>query len=865
MPCHSFVERRYCGFITLYFKFAFQKILSNPIKSFLSYQLFCLLVFNVNSHLYAQERIVYGMVRDAQTGLPLVSCSVYSLRSGSGVITDGSGKYSLSIDGKTDSIAISMVGYQSTTRPVTKAAEQEINFSVNPVTTAMQGVVIQFKAKYSLAQKLIKNVIDNKGRNDVFKDNSYQCQVYDKIELDLKNIPKKLESSRLVKPLAFAFKNQDTTADKQIALPVYISESNSDFYYRKKPEKERYDYTGIKSSGIDNRSILKYVDGLYKKINVYDNNIKFVDINYISPISDNALIYYNYQILDTVVFDHHRCIQVQFAPKFFGSNTFRGYLWVADTSFAVKSVVMHIDKNANINFIKKFEISQNFEASDQGKYLPEKNTLYIDLFLPDLKKIGAIVKKTTLFKDAILNNSEIDTAFGKKPIDMTSRPEDTTKWSVKRFEPLSKSENSVYSLMDTLRKIPLAVTYGKIISAISTGYYTSGHVDIGNLYSIYTNNIVEGNRVTFGLKTNYKFNGNIQLRGYAGLSSRDKQFRYLFSSRFVLSRKQWSTLQFTCTSDIKGAYTYENELDQNSIFAAFLRRVPYSQTRLINSKNSDITFQKFFNNGIAIGGQINHNAITPFFDVYYTYDGFEPFLMTKPGVNNDYTINEATVWLRYSHKERYVTQHYTRASLGSNYPIVTLSYTKGIKVNSGFLKSDFNYSKWNLNIQHDFTDGRIGQLSYTINAGFTNGVLPIVLLNVPNGNDTYYNDIYAFNNMNRYEFATDKFISLFVQQSFGNFPFKYVPFLRRVKWRSLVTFKGVLGDMSEANKIANAYYDSTATFHFTIPDRIPYMEAGVGIDNIFHLIRIDGVWRLNYLNNPGVPKFGIKGSLELKF
>ncbi|MEO6837101.1 MAG: DUF5686 family protein, partial [Ginsengibacter sp.] len=680
------------------------------------------------------------------------------------------------------------------------------------------------------------------------------------------NIPKKLESSKLLKPFAFAFKNQDTTTDKQIALPVYLSESNSNFYYKKNPERERYDYTGIKSSGIDNRSILKYADGLYKRINVYDNNIKFVDINYISPISDNALIFYNYQILDTIVFDHHSCIQVQFEPKAFGSNTFRGYLWIADTLFAVKSVIMHIDKNANINFIKKFEISQNFEVNDQGKYLPEKKFLYIDFVLPDLKKIGAIVKKTSLYKDAIVNNNEIDTAFDKKPIYyMTSISKDTSEWKINRFEPLSKSENSVYLLMDTLRKMPLAITYAKIISAINTGYYTTGPIDIGNLYSIFTNNIVEGNRVTFGLKTNYKFNGNLQLRGYAGLSSRDKQFRYLFSSKFVLSRKQWSTLQFTYTSDIKGAYSYENELDQNSIFAAFLRRVPYSQTRLINSKYSDLTFQKFFNNGIGIFGEIKHNAITPFFDVYYTYDGFVPFLMTKPGVNNAYTTNEATLSLRFSYKEKYVTQHYTRTSFGGNYPIVTLSYTKGIKVNNGFLKSDFNYSKWNVNIQHDFTDGRIGQLSYTINAGFTNGILPIVLLNVPNGNDTYYNDVYAFNNMNRYEFATDKFVSLYVQQSFGSFPFKYFPFLRRVKWRSLVTFKGVLGDMSQVNKIANGYYDTTATFHFTIPDKIPYMEAGVGIDNIFHLIRIDGVWRLNYLNKPGVPKFGIKGSLELKF
>lgn len=816
------------------------------------------------SNIFAQERVVTGKIIDSATGTPLVSCSVYSLTSGAGVITDENGKYTFTIDDKTDSIALSMIGYKTIIKPVTKANEQEIDFLAQPLSTTMQAVVISVKAKYTRAQKLIRNVIKNKVHNNVFENKSYECQLYDKIEVDLKNIPEKLQNSRLLKPLNFAFKNTDTTADNQKLLPVYLSESNANYYYKKNPRKERYDYTAIKSSGIDNKSILTYVDGLYKNINIYDNNIKLADVNFISPISDNALIFYEYHILDTVVFDHHRCIQVQFAPKSFGSNTFNGYLWITDTSFAVKSVAMHIDKNANINFVDKFEISQNFEAADQH-FFPEKTVLYLDLGIRQLKRTGAVVKKTTLYRSAILDNNSIDTAFEKKETVSVPVSTDSSTWTGSRFEPLTRSENSVYQLMDTLTKIPAVVTYGKIISALSTGYYTTGTVDLGNIYSVYTNNKVEGNRYTFGLETNHLFNQNIQLWGYAGLSTRDKQFRYLASSLFVLTRKQWSTLKLTYTSDISAGYEHQDELDQNSIFASFLRRVSYSEIRLLNRRDADIKYKKYFDNGIGIGAELKNSAITPFFNVYYTYGDFAPYIVTKPGVNDDYTVNEATLSLRFSHKEKYVTQYYTRSSLGSNYPIVTVSYTKGIKVNTGFLKSDFDYSKWNLNIQHDFTDGRIGQLSYTINAGFTSGVLPVILLDVQKGNDTYYYNKYAFNNMNRYEFATDKYASLSLEQNFGSFPFKYVPLLKKLKWRSLVTFKGVKGTMSEANKIANGYYDTSINYHFTIPDKTPYMETGVGVDNIFHLIRIDAVWRLNYLNNPGICRFGLKGSLELKF
>lgn len=835
------------------------------IKIHLLYFLICFPLLGIFNITFAQERIITGKVTDKKTGLPLISCSVYALNSGNGVITDEKGKYTFTISDKTDSIAISMIGYKSVSKAVSDSSDQHINFEAEPFANTMEDVVITFKSRYTKAQRLILKVIKNKPENDAFNNKSLQCKLYDKMEVDLKNLPEKIQNNRLLRPLAFAFNNQDTTENHDILLPVFISETNSNYYYRKSPEKDRNDYTAIKSSGFDNKTIITFVDGLYKKINVYDNNIKLVDVNFVSPISDNALNYYDYHILDTVYFGSNRCIQVQFSPAHFGSNTFNGYLWIADTSYAVKSLMMNMDKNANVNFVKKFQISQFFEAENQKRFLPEKTILYMDLVVPLKKQTGVIAKKTTIYKNIILNNNAIDTAFAKKlePISAFA-PDSAKERPIQRFEPLSKSEKSVYLLMDTLTKIPIVITYTKIISALATGYYSAGHVDLGDVYYIYTNNLVEGNRFTIGLKTNYKFNQRIQLKGYAGYAMKDKTFRYLLGSTFVLNPRLWSTLKLEFSSDITGTYDHTDELDQNSIFASLLRRVKYSQARLVNSQYTDVQFLKYLTSDWAIGADINHNVLTPFFNVYYTNKDFSPFLDSIYGTDH-YAVNEAGVSLRWSHKERYVTQHFRRGSLGGYFPIITLSYTKGLQLNNGLLKSDFNFSKWNLYLEHNFPDGRIGQLSYIIDAGITNGVLPIVLLNVLKGNDTYYYNKYAFNNMNRFEFATDKYASLLLEQNFGSFPFKYFPLLKRLKWRSLVTFRGVIGGMSQANKIANGYYDSTISYHFTVPDKEPYLESGVGIDNIFHFFRIDAVWRMDYLNNPGISKFGIKASLQIKF
>ena len=416
-----------------------------------------------------------------------------------------------------------------------------------------------------------------------------------------------------------------------------------------------------------------------------------------------------------------------------------------------------------------------------------------------------------------------------------------------------------------IKSVTIIAENAEIADALASGYYTVGNIDVGNIYSIYTSNLVEGSRFTVGVKTNWRFNKNIQLRGYVGATTRDKQVRYLLSSAFVLDRKQWSTLKFRYTSDIASSYDHDDELDQNSLFASILRRVKLSQTRLVNNREANIFYNKFFANGLGINAEAKSSELTPYFNIYYRYGNFQPFIVTKPAADQHYKVNQVSFTLRYAYREKFIVQHFRRGSLGSNYPIIALRYTKGLNIKSGILKSDFNYDKWEMNVTHDFSLGRLGQLSYILEGGITNGVLPILLLNVQKGNDTYYYNPYAFNNMNRYEFVADKYISLMLQHNFGSFPFNYLPGIKKFKWRSLFTFKGVYGDMAAANKIANGFYDNTIDYHFSIPNKTPYMETGVGIENIFRLLRIDAIWRLNYLQNKNVPRFGILGSIQFKF
>ena len=47
--------------------------------------------------------------------------------------------------------------------------------------------------------------------------------------------------------------------------------------------------------------------------------------------------------------------------------------------------------------------------------------------------------------------------------------------------------------------------------------------------------------------------------------------------------------------------------------------------------------------------------------------------------------------------------------------------------------------------------------------------------------------------------------------------------------------------------------------------KIPYVEVGVGIENILKVLRLNYVWRLTYRDLPQIDKSGLRISLHMTF
>ena len=94
--------------------------------------------------------------------------------------------------------------------------------------------------------------------------------------------------------------------------------------------------------------------------------------------------------------------------------------------------------------------------------------------------------------------------------------------------------------------------------------------------------------------------------------------------------------------------------------------------------------------------------------------------------------------------------------------------------------------------------------------------------------------------------------------------FNLIPGVKKLGLREVVGFSGIYGRRSGRNNAPELLaLPSDAT---TSVMSKPYMEISAGIDNILRFIRLDYVWRLNYLDVPyKIDRHGLRVAMQFTF
>ncbi|CAN5170480.1 DUF5686 family protein [soil metagenome] len=816
----------------------------------------------------AQNTVIKGRVIDAASGEPMPYTNVYVEGKFIGTMTDDNGYYELHVNKRADTLAASALGYKILKKPIAASAEQTLNFELEIDAISLDMAVVM--SGENPADVLLRRVIANKRYLNPAQFNTLQYEAYTKYQIDLADFaPKNIDESKLLSRFPHLKDYVDTISGSGTStLPIFFIENMSDNYTQNSPSKATEHVKAVKMSGVQKQDfITTLLGGVNQNLNIYENLMAVMGKNFVSPAADYALGVYKYtlHVYDTLYINGEPHLEMSFKPKRKGENTFTGKMLVNIKSFAIRSIEMELSEDVNIGFIEKLWFYNDFEPypynidGDSGVYwMPNREQLKIQFTYYIGGETKIIGRKTKSYKKLKINQPIPDdawSAFDATDIDEEAYEHTEEYWDTVRHVQLGETEAGIYDMVDSLKRTKRFKTIFFAAQTLTSGYARVAKViEFGPVANAFSINKVEGFRLRMGVRTTPKFSERVQLETYIAYGFKDERVKYGGKVQFIISRKPWNKLALSAFTDVDLKSRNAEEIDYDNVFSILQKKNVIQ--RLYNIESYKLVYDTELHKDLTAYFTLLHRRFKPAFDFAYEKENI---------LRTDLRSSEASISLRWQYKskplpgtflrEAQMARFFGQFRKKNEWPIVRLMYTAGIP---NFPDSDFKYHDVAFGLQGDVQVTAKMSFYYNAWVGKIIGTVPYLLLRNPEGNISYVHNKYLFNNMSLLEFSADQYTSLNFQWYFGGMLFDKIPWIKTLKLREVVTTNVFYGNMTSANKA----YNRLNAFDVAYP--IPYVEAGVGIENIFKFIRIDYIQRFTHLDKPNITKWAIYASLFIK-
>jgi len=822
-------------------------------------------VFTFVNIITAQTK-VSGIVLD-KTNQPIPFANVVFKGSNTGIVSNEDGRFYLESPNTYTALLVSSAGFSDKEVPLEKAVNYDFKIVLGEAEALNEVVIFTGKTskKNNPAIDILRKIWERKRKNGLYQFNQYQMQKYEKVEFDMNTIDSAFMKNKLFKGMEFVFNHVDTSdVTGKTYLPIFINESVYDVYGDNKIKKTKENITGSKTSGFNgNQQILSFIKDLYSDYNIYDNHLKFFDKSFTSPLSRTGIDVYNYVLKDSTFIDKKWCYNIVFYPRRKNELTFKGDFWVNDTTFAIKKINMGVTKSANINWVKDIYIEQEFEVENDSVFLLTRDYMMSDFALNKKEKSkGVYGKRTTLYRNHKFNIQKPE-KFYKEEVNyidnaVYERPEEF--WDENRFEKLNKDEAGIYKMLDTLQTVKKFKQLYSLVSILGSGYVEFKNFDFGPIFSTFGYNEVEGLRLRVGGRTYFGPNDPWRVQAYTAYGFDDNKFKYGVSGKWMVDKKNRIIISGGNRRDIEqigASLTTTNDILGRS-FASSALFTTGSNGKLTNINLSNVSVEIEPKKNFVVSAGFSYRTLesaSKIFSLdYYTTlpDGTNPMGVIKSDVKQ----TEANIQFEFMPNRKTIGYGVERSLVDNPFSHFFVNFSYGLK---GVLDSDFAYERIQLYYKQPIIIGPLGRSNIIVETGKTFGTIPLGLMSVIPGNQTYFTIENTFSNLNFYEFVTDQYTTLQWNHDFGGRLFARIPFMRKLNWREFIGARAVHGTISDANRAINA-----SGLPYNAPEKV-YWEYNAGIGNIFKVFRIDFSWRGNYLNMPDAHKFAVKGSFGFYF
>lgn len=810
------------------------------------------LIFLIQSISYSQVTVVDGFVRDGVSKERLPFVNIQYKGTSIGTVSDTAGYYNLKTKTPGDTLVFSFMGYQSVSIKIDKGQINKRDiflFSEDGLLDAVEVKAPEIDPAYFVLKKIIKN----KKKNDPGALAFYQYENYNKVQMDLTNLTEKFKNRGLVKKLDMD--KYIDSSESEIVLPVMLTETMSDYYYQSKPKREKEVIKASRITGVDNLQVGQFLGSMYLEVNVYDNYLRLFNKDFISPIANFGKTHYRYYMIDTVTIDSSRCYQIKFFPKRKGEPVFIGDMFVDTVDFAIKRIESALSPEVNLNYVRDIWVIQEYKKIDSEAWMLVKEEVKAKFNLVEKSKIfGFRGYKTTTRKDFKFVDENPDD-FMTIPDEVVMNPDAEQKgrkyWEDERHIELNEKDKGIIQMTDSLENNKTYKFLKSFGTAVYSGYWPVGPLEFGHFHRFVSFNQVEGWRFEGSIRTSNKFSKRLEISTYLAYGLTDQKFKFGIGARWKVDVKKRSMLAAYFRSDIEQLGQSEDSKALGSTLGTLLRTGPL--TKLTSVNKAGITFER------------------DWFDGFITFNGIE-WKEYKPLGISDYKkvdehgnivdvekiqTTELFFQFRYGQGERFISGQFDRLSLGSRKPIISCKYTFSAK---DFIGSDYTYHKFEVDFEHRPKIGILGRLRYNVYAGYILGNIPYPFQKVHEGNQSLYSQVTAFNNMNFFEFVSNRYVGFNFEHHLMGLIWDRIPWVRKARLRTVWAFKMVYGDLQKPDPKIMLLPNNIYTL-----EKLPYMEISAGIENILNFIRVDFVWRLTHLDNPGAVPFGIRFRFQADF
>ena len=826
---------------------------------------FYFLLFIFSSFFAHSQSKVSGQVKD-EFGDPIAYANVFFKDSNDGTITNENGRFYLETYETHSFVVFSFVGYKTLEIELTEKNNFKMDVVLEEESASLEEVVI-FSGKQSKknnpAIDILRKIWENRRANGVRKFKQYTYDKYEKLEFDLNTIDSGLINSRTFRGMEFIFDQVDTSRiTGNTYLPLFINEAFSKVYGDNIINKETEVLEGNKNSGFENnQTFIELIKDLYADFDIYDNHLKFFNVAFTSPLSKTGINVYNYVLLDSAYLGDKWCYNIIYYPRRKNELTFKGDFWVNDSTWAVKEINLQASKSANLNWIREIYIEQEYDVLNDSTFLITKDYMLSDFsFRKKESANGMYGKRTTLYDNYEFNTPK-EESFYKENIDpyeyeVYNRPDQF--WEERRMEALSKDEKGVYKMLDTLITVPRFKNLYTLGALIASGYYEFKGFDAGPVFSIFGYNEVEGLRLRLGGRTYFGQNDPWRIEGFGAYGFKDQKFKYGLSGKVLVSKK-----------------------NRKILFGGYRKDIEQTGASLTNSK--DVLGRNRASSGLITVGANDRLTSIELTTLGYQMEPAKNFVFRVLGSHRTLKSASETFSLSYYDENGNVKNSIKQSELelginftpgrktsgygverrvinGGDFPSFFLGYTFGLE---DVLQSDFDYHRIQGLYTQPWNVGGLGRLYTTIELGKIFGTVPLGLLSPIPGNQTLWSIYNTFTQLDYYEFVSDTYASFHLKHNFGGRLFGRVPWLRELNLRELVGFRSVWGQLSQSNNSINVGIDNLP-IRYQSPEDI-YWEWSAGVGNIFKILAIEFNFRGNYLDNPGIRKIGVTGSLSFSF